>query len=81
MGIFDSLFGKKKPRRPEGHQPNLVVEEYDLATAAVLGALRDDEQKSFPDVAVAADRSQVEWRTAESSAKTCKQIIIAEKDV
>jgi len=59
----------------------VVWEEHDLTDALVLGALREKDQESMPDVAGAADKSDVEWYTRESSAKKCKQIIIAERNV
>ncbi len=66
---------------PKRQETSYVVEEYDLATAAVLKALREKDDQALPDATVAAGKSEVEWYTRESSAKRCNQIIIAEKAV
>jgi hypothetical protein len=96
MSWFSKLFGGgDKPRtqakpaqgksvsaaRPSPAKPQIEVVEYDLATALVLGALREKDDQSLPDVKGAADSSEVEWYTRDSSAKKCKQIILAEKKV
>jgi hypothetical protein len=77
MGIFNFLLPKKRQQAPQQRQSTFVVQQYDTGMYPVYRA----QEMALPEVAEAAGRSEVKWYMRESSAKKCKQVILAEKAV